>query len=180
MRCRAWHCCHIITSDGAADVVAAERSRDRVRAASYGTVLVITALAVTSITAVDLGHSAELVLGVGAATWLAHLYAELLSRHVVERSPMRRGAALMTALDSGPIVLATVLPALALFVGRADLLSASTARTLAIVVAVAQLTAICTYVARVAPYQRRTVWLFAVATATIGLAVGVAAVILGH
>ena len=42
----------------------------------------LAALSAIEVTEVGEGHSAELVLGVGLATWIAHLFAELLAEHV--------------------------------------------------------------------------------------------------
>ncbi len=150
------------------------------RAGSYGTILVIAALGVTSVTDVGLGYSAELVLGVGAATWIAHLYAELLGRHIVEREPLRRAEVGEAMVDGSPILFATVLPAIVLIVGRGDIVGAQAARTGAIVVTFAQLAGIGAFVARNAPTRNGAGWIFAAATACIGIAVGIATVVLGH
>jgi len=53
-----------------------DRLAARVDAAAYGTVLVLVALSTIDITEIGVGHSSELVFGVGLATWIAHLYAE--------------------------------------------------------------------------------------------------------
>ena len=157
-----------------------ERIAERVRAASYGTVLVIAALGVTNVADVGLGYSAELVLGVGVATWIAHLYAELLGRHVVEHEPLRRTHVTEAMADGSPILLATLLPATVLLIGRGDLLDAGPARTLALVVAFAQLLGIGAVVARRSPGRSHAGWLFAAATAGIGIGIGVVSVLLGH
>src|SRR3954447_4500668 len=54
------------------------RLGDLVSAAAYGTILVLAALSVLDIRQVGLGYSAELIAGVGVATWVAHIFAELL------------------------------------------------------------------------------------------------------
>jgi len=159
--------------------MASERVAEKVRAASYGTVLVIAALGVTSAAEVRLGYSAELVLGVGVATWIAHLYAELLGRHVVEREPLRRSEVRQAVVDGSPILLATLLPAAVLFIGRGEP-SAATVRTIAMAVAFAQLVGIGILVARLAPGRRHAAWWFAAATAAVGIVVGVATLALGH
>jgi len=155
------------------------RLEEKVRAASYGTVLVIAALGVTSAADVRLGYSAELVLGVGVATWIAHLYAELLGRHVVEREPLRRSEVRQAAVDGSPILLATLLPAAVLVIGRGEP-SAATVRTIAMVVAFAQLVGIGIVVGRLAPGRPHAAWWFAAATAVAGVVVGVATLALGH
>ena len=157
-----------------------QRVAERVRAASYGTVLVIAALGVATVSDVGLGYTADLVFGVGAATWIAHVYADLLARHVIERAPLRLPEVGDAMVDGSPILLATVLPALVLIVGRSDLLGAGATRLCAIGVAFAQLVGICAYVARVSPMRPHAVWIFAAVTASVGITVGIAVVVLGH
>ena len=158
----------------------ASRLAERVRAASYGTVLVIAALGVTTVSDVGLGYSAELVLGVGAATWVAHLYAELLGRHVVEMEPLHRREVYAAMIDGSPILLATVLPGVVLLIGRGALATAGTARSLAILVAFAQLVGIGVLVARRAPGRAHAAWIFAGVTAAVGIVVGGFTLVLGH
>ena len=158
----------------------ASRLAERVRAASYGTVLVIAALGVTTVADVGVGYSAELVLGVGAATWVAHLYAELLGRHVVELEPLRRREVFEAMVDGSPILLATVLPGVVLLIGRGGVASAGTALSVAMLVAFAQLVGIGVLVARRAPGRGHAAWVFAGVTATVGIVVGGFALILGH
>ena len=67
-----------------------QRLAELVSAASYGTVLVLAALSVVGASEVALGHGAELVAGVGMATWLAHLFAEILGQHVEHETPRGR------------------------------------------------------------------------------------------
>lgn len=155
------------------------RVAEKVRAAAYGTVLVIAALGVTKVNDVAAGYAAELVLGVGAATWIAHLYAELLGRHVVDPEPLRRSEVRQAMVDGSPIMLATVLPGLVLLIGRGGS-SASMARTIALIVAFTQLVGIGILVARLAPGRTRGAWMFAVLTALVGVLVGLATLALGH
>lgn len=153
---------------------------ERVRAASYGTVLVIAALGVTTVADVGLGYSAELVLGVGAATWVAHLYAELLGRHVVEREPLRRAEVREAMVDGSPTVLATLSPGVVLLVGRVDPSAADAARAIAMLVAFGQLVAIGIVVARLTPGRGHAGWIFAAITAAVGVVVGAFTLVLGH
>jgi len=166
---------------GVTDPVASTPARvaEKVRAAAYGTVLVIAALGVTKVNDVAAGYAAELVLGVGAATWIAHLYAELLGRHVVEVEPLRRSEVRQAMVDGSPIMLATLLPGLVLIVGRGNS-SASTVRSVALAVAFAQLVGIGILVARLAPGRPHAAWIFAAVTAGVGTVVGVATLALGH
>lgn len=162
------------------DRMSRERLAELVSAASYGSVLVLAALSVIGVSDVALGHGAELVAGVGLATWLAHLYAEVLGRHVRHPEALHRSEIMRDAIDGSPILAATVLPAAVLLLGRLDLLTDSTARIVAILVAVIQLLGIGVFVARVAPAPPATSWTFAAATAGIGLAVVALTVLLGH
>ena len=157
-----------------------ERLAEVVSAAGYGSVLVLAALSVIGVSEVALGHGAELVAGVGVATWLAHVFAEILGDHVRHPEPLRRSAVLRALVDGSPILAATVLPAIVLGIGRLDLVSDATARIAAIVVAVLQLLGTGALVARVAPTPPVARWTFAAATAGIGVAVVALTVLLGH
>ncbi len=157
-----------------------ERLADVVSAACYGSVLVLAALSVVGVSDVALGHGAELVAGVGVATWLAHIFAELLGGHARVPEPLRRSEVVRSVVDGSPILASTVLPATALLFGRLDLLTDSTARIVAILVAVLQLFGIGAFLSRVAPAPPAASWSFAAATACIGIAVVVLTVLLGH
>jgi hypothetical protein len=151
-----------------------------VSAASYGTVLVLAALSVVTVSEVELGHGAELVVGVGVATWVAHLFAELLGEHVRRHEPLKRGEVKQALVDGSPILAATVLPAIVLFLGRLDVITDSAARIIAIVVAVLQMLSIGALVARVAPARRAAGWVFAAVAAGTGIVVVALVVLLGH
>lgn len=157
-----------------------ERLAELVSAASYGSVLVLAALSVIGVSDVALGHGAELVAGVGVATWLAHIFAELLGGHVRQPEALHRSEVARAVVDGSPILVATVLPAIVLLFGRLDLLTDRTARILAIFVAVIQLLGIGAFVAKVAAVPPAASWTFAVATAGIGIAVVALSVFLGH
>jgi hypothetical protein len=166
-------------------VAASERlPRDRlaelVGAASYGSVLVLAALSVIGVSEVALGHGAELVAGVGVATWVAHLFAELLGWRVRFQEPLDRHELREALVDGSPILVATVLPAMVLLLGRLDVTTDRTARVLAILVAVLQLISISAFVARVAPTRRADSWIFAATIVGVGLAVVAVTVVLGH
>ena len=157
-----------------------ERLAEVVSAAGYGSVLVLAALSVIGVSEVALGHGAELVAGVGVATWLAHVFAETLGDHVRHPESLRRAEVLRALVDGSPILAATVLPAIVLGLGRLDLVSDATARIAAIVVDVLQLLGTGALVARVSPTPPAARWTFAAATAGIGVAVVALTVILGH
>ncbi|MFL6204646.1 MAG: hypothetical protein ACJ739_04790 [Acidimicrobiales bacterium] len=159
---------------------AAERLAERVNAAAYGTVLVLVALSAIEVADIAEGHSAELVLGVGAATWVAHLFAELLAEHVRHGEPVAWAEVRRASLDGSPILAATVLPAGLLFLARIDVLGDETARNLAILLAVVQLSLIGGVVARSTPGSPTPAWVFAICTALAGLGVVALKILLGH
>jgi hypothetical protein len=158
----------------------AERLAELVTAAAYGTVLVLAALSVVGVSDVALGHGAELVAGVGAASWLAHLFAALLGGHVRDRRPLGRDAVQRAMVDGSPILGSAVLPGFVLMLGRLDVLSDGAARVTAILVALAQLLAIGAYVGRTAPSSPASAWVYAGVTCGVGVAVVAATVFLGH
>jgi hypothetical protein len=162
------------------DRMSRERLAELVSAGCYGTVLVLAALGVVGVSDVALGHGSELVASVGVATWLAHIFAELLGGHVRRPEPLHRSEVVRSLADGSPILVASVLPAIVLGFGRLDLVSDTTARIAAIVVAILQLLAIGAFVAQVAPARPAARWTFAAATAGIGLAVVALSVLLGH
>jgi hypothetical protein len=156
------------------------RLAELVSAASYGTILVLAALGVIGVSQVALGHGAELVAGVGLTTWIAHLFAELLGGHVLHSQPLHRSEMKRAAADGSPILVATVLPALILVLGRLDVLGDKAARVAAILVAVAQLFLIGAFVARVAPARPAAQGIFAFITVGVGVAVVALTLALGH
>lgn len=164
----------------ALDRIPRERLAELVGAASYGTVLVLATLSVVGVSDVALGHGAELIAGVGVATWMAHLFAEILGQHVEHETPRGRNEIAQAAVDGSPILAATVLPAVVLLLGRLDVVSDTTARVAAIVVGVVQLLVIGAVVARVAPAPPAARWTFAAATAAAGLVIVALSVALGH
>ena len=162
------------------DEMPRDRVAELVSAAAYGSVLVLAALTAIGVSDVALGHGSEIVAGVGLATWVAHLFAELLGAHVRDIEPLHRHEVVRAAIDGSPILVATVIPASVLGLARADLVSDGTARVLAIVVAVVQLFVIGAFVASSARVPRATKWTFALVTASVGVAVVLVTVLLGH
>jgi hypothetical protein len=157
-----------------------ERLAELVSAASYGTVLVLAALSVIGVSDVALGVGSELVAGVGVATFLAHLFAELLANHVRYHQPLRGDEILRDMVDGSPILFSTVLPALMLMLGRFDVLGDNAARIMAILVTVLQLLAIGALVGRLTPRRSAAHWVYAALTAAAGLSVVALTVLLGH
>ena len=157
-----------------------ERLAERVDAAAYGSILVLSTLALVKVTDVVTGHAAELVFGVGAATWIAHLFAELLAEHVRRDEPLTWTQLGHAARDGSPILMVTILPALALVIGGTDLMADDTARTLAIVVALAQLSVLGAVVGHHSPANTASAWVFAGVVAGAGLVVVALEVALSH
>lgn len=156
-----------------------DRLAERVSAASYGSVLIISALLVVEADDVASGWGWELVAGVGAATWVAHLYAEVLGNHVRDPDATRPHELRKAMVDGLPILLATLLPAIALLLSRLDVLEPRQALWAGVVVALLQLIAIGVLVG-VASEQRANTWRYAVVAAMFGLAVVLLLVALGH
>jgi hypothetical protein len=157
-----------------------DRLAERIGAAAYGSVLVLAALGAVDVADVAEGHSVALVAGVGVATWIAHLFAEILADHVRHDEPLARPEIRRAAIDGLPILSVTVLPAISLFAGRIDVVDEETARTLAILVALAQLGLVGAIVAHVTDVEARNAWSFAAFVMAVGIAVVVLKVALGH
>jgi fructose-1,6-bisphosphatase/inositol monophosphatase family enzyme len=120
------------------------------------------------------------VFGVGVATWVAHLFAELLGERVRHGARVSWAEARRASIDGSPILAATFLPAALLFLGRMDLVSHETARNVAILAAVLQLSLVGAIVARSSPGSPTPAWSFAIATAVAGIGVVALKVALGH
>ena len=156
-----------------------DRLAERVSAASYGTVLIIASLLVVNTEDVESGWGWELVVGVGVATWLAHLYAEVLGNHV-RNSEATRSHELRKAMADGlPILLAAFLPAITLGFGRTGVVDPRLALWIAVGVAIVQLVGIGAFVGRVAD-QRSSTWRYTAIALVFGLAVVLLLVALGH
>ena len=130
---QAWHCCRIVTPDRSAGGTPggrAERLAERVRAASYGAVLVIAALGrhERGRRRTRLFRRARVRRGRG------HVDRSPLRRSAGTRGdrtePLRRAELRDVMVDGSPILLATVLPAIVLIIGRGELMSAEVTHTL--------------------------------------------------
>lgn len=157
-----------------------ERLGERVSAACYGTVLVLSALALVDADNVSSGVGWELVTTVGVATWLAHLYAEAVGDHLRHRAAQGGRELRRAMVDGVPILLATVPPALMLFLGRLDVLDPRAALWASVVVAVLQLAGVGAFVGWKLSSHGSRAWTYAAATAAVGLAVVTLKATLGH
>ena len=156
-----------------------ERLAERLSAASYGTILVLAALVLINPDDVSSGLGWGLITGVGAATWIAHLYAEIVGDHLRHSTALDRREIRRAAVDGFPIILAAVPPAVALLLGRLEVLEERVALWTALVIAVVQLVGIGAYVGSVSAHGMKSMT-FAAATAAIGLGVVTLKVVLGH
>lgn len=156
-----------------------DRLAERVSAASYGTVLIIASLLVIEADDVESGLGWEIVAGVGIATWLAHLYAEVLGNSVRDVEAARFHELRKAMADGLPILFAAVLPGLALGLGRLGALEPRQALWFAVIVSILQLVAIGALVGIVSE-QTGSSWRYAAVAAGFGLAVVLLLVGLGH
>lgn len=157
-----------------------ERLSERVSAASYGTVLIIASLLVVEADDVSSGWGWELVTGVGFATWLAHIFAEVLGNHV-RNADAHQGHEMRKAMTDGlPILLAAVLPALALALGSLGAVAPRQALWIGVIVALLQLVGLGAFVGVVVPNEHSSSWRYAAMTAALGVGVVVLLVALGH
>jgi hypothetical protein len=157
-----------------------DRLAERVTAAAYGTVLVLSSLALLKSDNVSSGLGWELVTGIGLATWAAHLFAEVVGDHVRKGAAVDRKELTHAVVDGVPILLATVPPAVILFLGRLDVLDASVALWIALIVAMLQLVGVGALAGAAVSTTRRGPWAYAAVTAIFGLAVVTIKVALTH
>jgi hypothetical protein len=156
-----------------------DRVAERVSAASYGTVLIMTTLLLVEAEDVASGLGWELIVGVGAATWLAHLYAEVLGNHVRSIEALQPHELRRAMADGLPILIASVLPAMALVLGRLDVVAPRQALWIAVILALLQLVAVGAVVGIVSQGPTNS-WRYAVIAGVFGVAVALTLVALGH
>jgi hypothetical protein len=157
-----------------------ERFAERLSATCYGTVLVLAALPLIDADDVSSGLGWELVTGVGVATWVAHFYAEVVGDHLRHGSTLDRSEVNRAMVDGLPILLAAVLPAVALLLGRIDVLDPGVALWTAVAVAIGQLVAVGAFVGASVSPRDKSPWSYAAVTAAMGIAVVTLKLVLGH
>ncbi len=157
-----------------------DRLAEQVSAASYGTILVLAALPLISAVEVASGWGWELVTGVGLATWVAHLYAEVVGDRMRTDAAPDRMELRRAMLDGLPILLAALPPAAILLVGRLGVLDPRLAVWLAVAVAILQLVGLGAFVGWAVSPRGPGAWWYAGVTAAIGLAVVTLKLRLGH
>ena len=126
------------------------------------------------------GWGWELVTGVGVATWIAHLFAEVLGNHVRSAEAHKANEVRRAAVDGLPILLAAVLPGATLALGSVGAVAPRQALWIAVIAALLQLVALGAFVGVVVPDGRNASWHYAAATAALGVAVVLLLVALGH
>jgi hypothetical protein len=157
-----------------------DRLAERVSAAIYGTVLVLAALPLIDVADVESGAGWGLVSGVGAATWVAHFFAEVVGdglRHGAAHDRAEVGSAMADGL---PILLAAIAPALMLFLGRVDVIGSRGALWAALVVGLVQLAGVSAFVRWAASPADAKPWSYAALTVVIGVVVVVLKLRLSH
>jgi hypothetical protein len=151
-----------------------------VTAAAYGSVLVLAAIAAIGLDDVGAEDGWELVIGVGAATWLAHAYAEVIGEHMHSSARVSRQEVIQAMADGSPILLSAVVPTFVLSFAKAGVLDAVPAVTVAVAVAIAQLVGIGVYAGSGVSRRRGGRWIYATETAVIGVAVVTLKLIIAH
>lgn len=157
-----------------------ERLAERVNAATYGTVLVLAGLPLIKVADVRSGVGWELVTGIGLATYVAHAYAELIGDHLRQDDGLTRRQVRQAFGDGVPILIAAVLPALALGLGAVDVVDKQVALWGAVVVASVQLVGLGVFVGRAVTPRRRFWWAYGLVAAAMGMVVVVIKVGLHH
>ncbi len=85
------------------------------------------------------GHGLELVAGVGVATWVAHVFADLVGEHVRHSERLTADELRWSLVSGTPILVATVLPGVALGLGRLEAISDDVAIWIATTIAIFQM-----------------------------------------
>ena len=116
--------------------------------------------------------------GIGVATWVAHLFAELLGEQVRHPDPFEASGVRRAMVDGLPILLAAVLPAAMLFLGRIGVLGDTSALWLALIVALVQLVGLGALIGVTRPGVRA--WLYALGTGVVGVIVVAVKLSLSH
>jgi hypothetical protein len=111
---------------------------------------------------------------------VAHFYAEVVGDHLRHGSALDRTEIRRAMVDGLPILLAAVLPAVVLLLGRVDVLDPRVALWTSVIVAIGQLVAVGALVGFSVSPRDKSVWSYAVATATIGIAIVILKLVLGH
>jgi hypothetical protein len=149
------------------------RTGEGLARAIYGTVLTMAIVAGLSADRhVGLGLAALTLLAEATVFWLAHVYADLVGRHLEHpRAARSRAVALDVARTQLPLLEAAVIPALMLVLGWIGIFTESGAYWLALAVGAVELTLWGVLYARAVGYGRRGLVIAAAVNLALGLAV---------
>ena len=156
-----------------------ERLADLVGASAYGSVVVLAALVAVEPEDLDSAAGLELIAGAGLATFVAHFFAAVLVAQLGDDGRSRAEVAREAAADGSPIILLTLLPAVAIALGRGGVLSHDAALATAVAIGFVQLVAVGLLVGTVGPAMNNR-WLAAAGIAVFGAAVVVLKYTLAH
>ncbi len=140
-------------------------------AAAYGTILLLVALLVIDEGDVASGSGFALVVEIGLATYVAHVFAHVVGAQLLQVGPRHSGLLRAGLIYSSPILLVTVLPAVALGLGGTEALSNSAALWTAITIALVELLAVGTLAGLLVEPRPKRPWLYTLATAGVGVIV---------
>lgn len=144
----------------------------RISAYVYGNILVLAALAAASPTQADSWEAIAIVLGTGFATYLAHVFSELIGHRVRHGGHPHPRDVLHELWVAGPIASSAVLPGVVLAVSWAGRLDAKWALLLAIAVIAVRLALLGTAMERASGRRsslRAFIAGFALAAAAVAL-----------
>ena len=153
----------------------------RIGSTVYGTLLVLTVL--TASYAAERHHPwrlVELVASVVLVFWVAYVYAHALSESIENRSRLSRPVLARIASRELGLMLAAILPVLALLLGAAGLIAESVSIWLAIALGFATLSAEGVRYARVTQLSRAATAAILVMNLILGVCVVVLKVTLVH
>ena len=153
----------------------------RIGSMVYGTILVMAALtAGYAAERHDPGKLVELVVSAVLVFWCAYVYAQALSESIEERRRLDRGTLERIASRELGMILAAVVPVLALLLGVIGVVSESTSIWLAILLGLALLSVQGYRYARVARFGRLGTALILLANLALGASVVLLKVTLVH
>ena len=106
-----------------------EDAAARISAYVYGNILIFASILAMDESDVQHGSAVVVELGVAFSTFLAHVFSEVIGRHVRSGTPATRSDVLHELRDSFPIITSALIPCLLLTAGAADWLPVPTAIT---------------------------------------------------
>lgn len=144
---------------------------NNIAAAVYGLVLLLALVVVNAATRKSLGVIAVTVFVTGFVFWLAHVYANVLERHLALRRRLTRAELRAEFDDEWPLVGVGVLPVLLLAAGGIFGADRSTMLWVVIGICMAELALVGIVIGRRSGYGRRATALVVLANLALGLVV---------